>query len=79
MASNKDVVSPVRVAAPSKFENIAIQIIGITGEIFDFLATTKTIGAIIYTVATLSINAETTPANNDKTTVIHLMLGIFLL
>ena len=79
MASNKEVVSPVRVAAPSKLENIDMQIIGITGDILDFLATTRTIGAIIKTVATLSIKADTTPANTAKTTVIHLILDVFLI
>lgn len=56
-----------------------MQIIGITGDILDFLATTRTIGAIIKTVATLSIKADTIPANTAKTTVIHLILDVFLI
>lgn len=79
LASNSDVVFPVSVAAPSWFENIDIHITGITGDILNFLATINTIGAIISTVATLSINADTRPANTAKATVIHFVFEVFLI
>ena len=72
-------MSPVSVAAPSRLENIEMHIIGITGEILNFFATTSTIGAIISTVATLSINADTIPANTARATVIHLIFGVFFI
>ncbi len=48
-----------------------------TGEIFSFFAIARPTGAIMSTVATLSTNAETTPANSDITTTTHITLGVF--
>ena len=45
-----------------------MEIIIATGEMFSFLAMASPTGAIIRTVATLSTNAETTPANSDMIT-----------
>ena len=78
-AKRIDVVSPTKVAAPSRFENIDIDIITGTGLIFNFLHIVKATGAIIKTVATLSTNALTIPANTAKYIVIHLTFFFLLL
>ena len=61
-------MSPTRVAAPCRFEDTAMQMIGPIGDMFCFLHTARAMGATISTVATLSINADTTPANTDIAT-----------
>ena len=48
-----------------------------TGEIFSFLEIASPTGATISTVATLSTNALTTPANSASTVTAHLTLGTF--
>ncbi len=63
-----DVVSPTSVAAPCRFEETAIDKIIGTGLIFSLRQIARPTGATISTVATLSINAETTPANRDMYT-----------
>ena len=55
----------------------AIAIIIPTGLTFNLFETARAIGAIIRTVATLSINADTIPANNDNNTMVHLTFGTF--
>ena len=46
-----------------------------TGFVSSFLHTSNPIGATIKTVATLSTNALTTPANKDKATTAHFTFG----
>ena len=46
-----------------------------TGDIFSLRAIASPTGAIIRTVATLSINADTTPANSDRITTAHITFG----
>ena len=74
--SKIEVVSPTRVAAPSRFENIDIARIIITGDIFNLRATLIAIGAIISTVATLSMKALINPLNTASAITAHLTLGI---
>ena len=55
-------------------------IIIFTGEILSFFERLIATGAIIRTVATLSINALTTPAKSDKTMIMSLMsLKLFMI
>ncbi|OPZ66845.1 MAG: hypothetical protein BWY81_01644 [Firmicutes bacterium ADurb.Bin467] len=75
-ASNMLVVSPTSVAAPCKLLEIAMQMIAGTGEMPSFLQIASATGAIIRTVATLSTNADTKPANSEMATVIHMTFGI---
>ena len=70
-----DVVSPTRVAAPCRFAEIEMAIIGFTGEIFSFLERRTAMGASIKTVATLSIKAEIKPAKSERLTMIHFTSG----
>ena len=70
-------VSPTKVAAPCKLDETAIAIINGTGFVFNFLQISRATGAIINTVATLSTNAEITPANKAIATAAHLTLGTF--
>ena len=49
-----------------------------TGEMPSFFAIARPTGAIMSTVATLSTNAETTPANSDIATTTHITFGVFL-
>ena len=72
-----DVVSPTSVAAPCRLEETAMQMSSATGEVFSFLAMDSATGAIIRTVATLSTNADTTPAKTDSATATHMTLGVF--
>ena len=72
-----DVVSPTRVAAPCKLDETAMQMSSATGDILSFFAIDSAPGAIIRTVATLSTNADTTPANTDSATATHMTLGVF--
>ena len=72
-----DVVSPTRVAAPCKLDETAMQMSSATGDILSFFAIDSATGAIIRTVATLSTNADTTPANTDSATATHMTLGVF--
>ena len=74
-----DVVSPTKVAAPCKLEATEMLIITGIGEIFSFLDIAKPIGASIKTVATLSINAETTPLIMQTITKQISALGIFVI
>ena len=76
-ARSIEVVSPTSVAAPWRFEDIAMQIIEGTGEISSFLQKAIATGAIISTVATLSTKAETMPAKSERATTTHLTFGIF--
>ena len=64
-----EVVAPTSVAAPCRLEDTAMERIMGTGEIFSCLQTARPTGAIISTVATLSIKADTAPANRDMRTV----------
>ena len=68
-------VSPTRVAAPWRFEDTAMEIIMATGEILSFLQIARATGATIYTVATLSINAEIMPEKRDIKIVVHITFG----
>ena len=70
-----EVVSPTRVAAPCRFEDTAIDRIIDTGEISSFLHTASATGAIMSTVATLSINADTAPENRDIRMMTHMTFG----
>ena len=72
-----DVVSPTRVAAPCKLDETAMQMSSATGDTLSFFAIDSATGAIIRTVATLSTNADTTPANTDSATATHMTLGVF--
>ena len=66
--------------APSKLENIDIDINEGTGDIFSFLDIAIATGAIISTVATLSIKALTIADVTASKTFIHLTLGdIFII
>ena len=58
-------VSPTSVAAPCRLEETEMARIMGTGETSSFLHTARPTGAIISTVATLSIKAEMTPAKRD--------------
>jgi hypothetical protein len=71
-----EVVSPTRVAAPWRLEEIAMAMMLGTGEMFSFLAMMSATGATISTVATLSTNAEMIPANSDRATTAHFTSGI---
>ena len=75
--SNMLVVSPTIVAAPCRLEETAMAINTGTGEIFSFLEIANPTGATISTVATLSTNALTIPANSANTVTAHLTLGTF--
>ena len=75
-ASIIDVVSPTKVAAPCKLDETAILIITGTGETFSFFEIAMPIGASIKTVATLSIKAETSPLNTERTTRAAIPFGI---
>ena len=72
-----EVVSPTRVAAPWRLEEMAMQIIAETGEIFSFLHRARATGATINTVATLSTKAEMSPENRDSITISHLTLWMW--
>ena len=72
-----DVVSPTSVAAPCRLDETAMQMSSATGDRFSFFAMASATGAIIRTVATLSTNADTTPANTDSATATHMTLGVF--
>ena len=52
-----------------------MQISMATGEIFNCFATARPMGAIISTVATLSIKAEMKPENREMKTTAHMVLG----
>ena len=67
-----EVVSPTSVAAPCRFEETAIARSMETGLIFNFLHIARPTGAIISTVATLSMKAETAPAKRDIRMITHL-------
>ena len=54
-----------------------MQMSSATGDILSFFAIDSATGAIIRTVATLSTNADTTPANTDSATATHMTLGVF--
>ena len=73
-----DVVSPIRVAAPCKFDDTEMAIKAFTGDIFNFLQIASPIGATIKTVATLSTKADTIPANIASTTIAHLVSVTFV-
>ena len=60
-----EVVSPTSVAAPCRLEETAIHRIMGTGEMPREVQIARPTGAIIRTVATLSIKAETRPAKSD--------------
>ena len=60
-----EVVSPTRVAAPCRLEETAMASSIPTGLILSFLQMARPTGAIISTVATLSMKAETIPAKSD--------------
>ncbi len=49
-----------------------------TGETSSRLAMARPTGAIMSTVATLSMNADTTPANSDRATAAHMTFGVLL-
>ena len=70
-------VSPTSVAAPCRFDDTAMAMIMPTGLIFCFLAMARAMGAIISTVATLSMKADTNPANSESMMTAHLTLGTF--
>ena len=70
-----DVVSPTSVAAPWRLEETEMQMSRLTGEIFSFLASARPTGAIMSTVATLSMKAETTPAKRERMTAAHMTFG----
>ena len=72
-----EVVSPTKVAAPCKLEETAIARSMETGLIFSFLHIARPTGAIIRTVATLSIKAETAPAKRDIKIITHITVGHF--
>lgn len=57
--------SPISVAAPCRFELIAIAIKKGTGETFNFLEISKAMGATIITVATFSQKADINPENAE--------------
>ena len=70
-------MSPTSVAAPCKFDAIAIAIMLFTGDILSFLDIVSATGATIRTVATLSTKADITPAKSESAIIAHLTLGIF--
>ena len=72
-----EVVSPTSVAAPCRLEETAIARSIDTGLIFSFLHIASPTGAIINTVATLSIKAETAPAKRDIRIITHITVGHF--
>ncbi len=72
-----EVVSPTSVAAPCRLEETATERIIGTGEMSSFLQTARATGAIIRTVATLSMKAETAPANRDIRMMTHMTLEHF--
>ena len=74
-----DVVSPTSVAAPCRLDDTATAIITGIGDTSAFFATAMPIGAIISTVATLSINAETTPLNTASSTNAMTAFGTFFI
>jgi hypothetical protein len=65
------VVSPTKVAAPSRLENKATIIIAGNGLVLIFLHNSNMIGAMINTVATLSTNALIIPANIAKIVIAY--------
>lgn len=69
------VVSPTSVAAPWRLDDTAMAMIMGTGLIRSRLAMAMATGAIISTVATLSTNAEISPANRARATTAHFTLG----
>ena len=69
-----EVVSPTRVAAPCKLEDTAMDKSMGIGLILIFLQMASPTGAIIKTVATLSIKADTEPANKDIKMITHITL-----
>ena len=72
-ANITDVVSPTNVANPWMLANTDTAITNGTGDILVFLAMSNAIGATISTVATLSTNAETIPANAANKMIAHLV------
>ena len=70
-----DVVSPTSVAAPCRFDETEMQMSICTGEVLSCFATARPIGAIIRTVATLSIKAEIKPENSEISTTAHMVFG----
>ena len=71
------VVSPTSVAAPCRLELTEMAMIIFTGFKSSRFAIAMAMGAIISTVATLSMKALTTPAKRDRMTMAHLTLGTF--
>ena len=69
------VVSPTSVAAPCRLEDTAMQMMKGTGLVFSLRQTATATGATIRTVATLSTNAEISPANRLRHTAAHRTLG----
>ncbi len=59
-ASSTEVESPTSVAAPSRLADTAMPMRNDTGETRNLFETSSAIGAIMSTVATLSMKAETT-------------------
>ena len=76
LPSIMEVVSPTRVAAPCKLDATAMAMMPGTGDISSFLERLSAMGATISTVATLSTNALTNPANRESAMIAHLTLGI---
>ena len=76
LPSIMEVVSPTKVAAPCKLEDTAIAMMPGTGEMLSFLERLSAMGATMSTVATLSTNALTNPANSESAMIAHLTLGI---
>ena len=68
------VVSPTRVAAPCRLEDTATPMMKGTGFVLSFLQISSATGAIISTVATLSMKAEIIPANRAIATAAARML-----
>ena len=62
------VVSPTSVAAPCRLEETAMPMMKGIGLVSSFLHISSATGAIISTVATLSMNAEIMPANSASAT-----------
>ena len=68
-------MSPTKVAAPCRFDETAMAMIKGTGLVLSFLHISRAMGAIIRTVATLSINAETIPAKSERATAATITFG----
>src|SRR5690606_12681684 len=74
--SKMDVVSPTRVAAPCRLEEMAMAMMLVTGEMPSFSQMVRATGATMRTVATLSTKAEMSTEKRDREIMAHMTLGM---